>query len=145
MSKTKKIILFIISFSVCISLLTVSAFAQTYEFDKSTILTEDTELHVTNGVGYHTHRKPILYFDSDEWAETEETKKYGDNYVFARYNINYNPPTGGSNDKKKMKNVVETFESSIKAIIDGVLPPSLKSIIKLADAKIFDKMWDGFV
>lgn len=99
MSKTKKIILFIISFSVCISLLTVSAFAQTYEFDRSTILTEDTELHVTNGVGYSTHRKPILYFDSDEWADTEETKKYGDNYVFARYNINYYPPTGGSNDK----------------------------------------------
>ena len=52
---------------------------------------------------------------------------------------------GGPNDRKKMKNVVERFESSIKAIIDGVLPPSLKAIIKLADAKIFDKMWDGFV
>lgn len=44
-----------------------------------------------------------------------------------------------------MKNVIETFETSIKAIIDGVLPPSLQAIIKLADAKIFDKMWDGFV
>lgn len=57
----------------------------------------------------------------------------------------YNCKAGGTNDKKKMKNVIETFETSIKAIIDGVLPPSLQAIIKLADAKIFDKMWDGFV
>lgn len=57
----------------------------------------------------------------------------------------YNCKAGGTNDKKKMKNVIETFETSIKAIIDGVLPPSLQAIIKLADAKIFDRMWDGFV
>lgn len=98
MSKTKKIILFIISFSVCISLLTVSAFAQTYEFDREDILNEDTELHVTNGVNYSTHWKPSLVVNWEEGA-MQDMEQYGKNYVVAQYDINYHPPTGGSNDK----------------------------------------------
>lgn len=81
----------------------------------------------------------------DKIRTTIQLVKAGKKIYDTAQDFVYNCKAGGSNDRKKMKNVVETFESSIKAIIDGVLPPSLKSIIKLADAKIFDKMWDGFV
>lgn len=56
----------------------------------------------------------------------------------------YKSKAGGADDKRAMLKTVEKFEFSIKALIDGVLPPSIMSIIELADSKIFNKMWDGF-
>lgn len=97
MSKTKKIILFIISFSVCISLLTVSAFAESYNFPDTTILTENTALHISNGKDYSQTYLPNAYLDHNE-NDGSANDKHGENYAMALYDVNYNPPTGGTYD-----------------------------------------------
>lgn len=88
-------VVFVIIACTCLS---VSA-KGVFEFDRSDILTEDTELHVTNGYDYATHWKPSLVYN---WVDgtTQDMQQYGKNYVVAQYDINYYPPTGGSYNTK---------------------------------------------
>ena len=88
MSKTKKIIYFIISATLCICLFAVSVSAQSYEFKDTTILTEDTLLRVSNGKDYSKKYTPSTYIDHNE-NSGNENDLHGENYAMVQYSIRF--------------------------------------------------------